>query len=71
MVAAAYPRFVCKRALRMLSDLPLPNRLFNVILGTAALRIIASSIYFHRRDGAYGGAAEGDSEGENLRSAAD
>ena len=49
--AAAYPRFAWKRLLRKLADLPLPNRFFDAVLGTAALRMIASSIYFHRRDG--------------------
>jgi geranylgeranyl reductase family protein len=46
---AAYPRFVWKRALRVVADLPLPNWLFNAMLGSAALRLVASSIYFHRR----------------------
>jgi len=49
----AYPRFALKRALRVVADLPLPNWLFNAMLGSAALRLVASSIYFHRRsDGA-------------------
>ena len=47
--AAAHPRFVLKRALRAVADLPLPNWLFNAMLGSAALRLVASSIYFHRR----------------------
>jgi len=46
---AAYPRFALKRALRAVADLPLPNWLFNAMLGSAALRVVASSIYFHRR----------------------
>jgi geranylgeranyl reductase family protein len=50
--AAFHPRFGWKRALRVLADLPLPNGLFDAMLGTAALRMIASSIYFHRRRGA-------------------
>ena len=50
-VAADYPRFVWKRALRWVADLPLPNAFFNAILGTDALRLIASAIYFHRRAG--------------------
>ena len=48
---AAYPRFALKRALRVVADLPLPNWLFNAMLGSAALRLVASSIYFHRRGG--------------------
>jgi len=42
---------VLKRALRAVADLPLPNWLFNAMLGSAALRLVASSIYFHRRGG--------------------
>jgi len=36
----------------MVADVPLPNRLFDAMLGTAALRVVANSIYFHRRRGA-------------------
>jgi hypothetical protein len=43
--------FALKRALRVVADLPLPNWLFNAMLGSAALRLVASSIYFHRRGG--------------------
>jgi geranylgeranyl reductase family protein len=50
--AAFHPRFRWKRALRMVADLPLPNRFFDAMLATAALRVIANSIYFHRRRGA-------------------
>lgn len=49
VAARAYPRFVWKRGLRWLADLPPPNRLYDAILGTAAARRVASSIYFHRR----------------------
>jgi flavin-dependent dehydrogenase len=64
--AAAYPRFVWKRALRVVADLPLPNWLFNAMLGSAALRLVASSIYFHRRgDAALSQAMSG--EEDDLR----
>ena len=48
-VARHYPRFIAKRALRWLADLPLPNWLFDAALGTAPMRVIASAVYFHRR----------------------
>jgi 2-polyprenyl-6-methoxyphenol hydroxylase-like FAD-dependent oxidoreductase len=50
-LAARYPRFVWKRALRRVADLPLPDWLFNALLGTSAARRIAGAIYFHRRVG--------------------
>jgi flavin-dependent dehydrogenase len=50
-LAGSYPRFVWKRGLRRLADLPLPNWLFDALLGTGAARRIASAIYFHRRAG--------------------
>ena len=49
VAAKAYPRFVCKRGLRWLADLPPPNWLYDALLGTAAMRRVASAIYFHRR----------------------
>jgi flavin-dependent dehydrogenase len=45
----SYPRFGWKRCLRNLADLPLPNALFDVALGTPPLRWLASAIFFHRR----------------------
>jgi digeranylgeranylglycerophospholipid reductase len=49
VAAKAYPRFVCKRSLRWLADLPPPNWLYDALLGTAPARRLASAIYFHRR----------------------
>ena len=70
VAAVAYPRFGWKRALRMLADLPLPNFFFDTMLGTAALRLVASSIYFHRRHGAEAlGSAAG--EEQDLRNSPD
>jgi flavin-dependent dehydrogenase len=50
-IATGYPRFAWKRALRRVADLPLPDWLFDAILGTGALRRVAGAIYFHRRAG--------------------
>jgi flavin-dependent dehydrogenase len=66
---AAYPRFVWKRALRVVADLPLPNWLFNAMLGSAALRLVASSIYFHRRGDTALSRATSDEEDELRRPA--
>jgi flavin-dependent dehydrogenase len=49
VLAAEYPRFVLKRALRRLADLPWPNAAFEAVLGTALARRSAEAIYFHRR----------------------
>lgn len=49
VTAKAYPRFVWKRALRRLADLPPPNSLYNAVLGTALARLMASAVCFHRR----------------------
>src|SRR5438477_46038 len=67
--AAAYPRFVMKRALRAVADLPLPNWLFDALLGSAALRLVANSIYFHRRGDAALSAATSSEEDELRRPA--
>jgi 2-polyprenyl-6-methoxyphenol hydroxylase-like FAD-dependent oxidoreductase len=67
-LAAGYPRFVWKRALRGVADLPLPDWLFNALLGTNAARRIAGAIYFHRRPSEPG--AEGDTASGRERSAA-
>jgi digeranylgeranylglycerophospholipid reductase len=52
VAAKAYPRFVLKRGLRRLADLPPPNVLYDAILGTTPMRLLASAIYFHRRPAA-------------------
>jgi geranylgeranyl reductase family protein len=52
VAARAFPRFVAKRGLRWLADLPPPNWLYDMLLGTAAARRVASAIYFHRRSAA-------------------
>jgi flavin-dependent dehydrogenase len=67
-VATGYPRFVWKRALRRIADLPLPNRLFNAILGTGALRRVAGAIYFHRRGEEPDALGDTEDEAENRRS---
>jgi flavin-dependent dehydrogenase len=48
-VAEAYPDFVWKRWLRRLIDLPVPAALFDLLLATPPLRLLAQSIYFHHR----------------------
>jgi geranylgeranyl reductase family protein len=60
IAARAFPRFVAKRGLRWLADLPPPNWLYNLLLGTAPAHRVASAIYFHRRSAA---AAEDREEG--------
>ncbi len=52
VAARAYPRFVWKRGLRWLADLPPPDGLYDAMLGTAPMRLMASAIYFHRRPAA-------------------
>jgi flavin-dependent dehydrogenase len=59
VVVDGYPRFVGKRALRRLADLPVPNWLFDAILDTGVLRRIAGAIYFHRRAGVPEAAGDG------------
>jgi flavin-dependent dehydrogenase len=44
-----YPRFRWKRRLRQLFDLGLPNWLVDAGLGTAPVRALAQTIYFHNR----------------------
>jgi len=69
--AAFHPRFGWKLALRFVADIPLPNRLFDAMLGTAALRLIANSIYFHRRRGAEAVVDSAASIEQNLREPVD
>jgi flavin-dependent dehydrogenase len=67
VAAAAYPRFTGKRVLRALADLALPNRIFDLLLDTTALRLAAQAIYFHRRGTPPGEALPGEQpEGRNL-----
>ena len=47
--AAAYPRFVWKRALRRLLHLAPPNWLLDAGLAAPPLRWLAQTVYFHRR----------------------
>jgi flavin-dependent dehydrogenase len=49
VIGDAYPRFAWKRGLRRLLDAGPPNRLIDAALGTAPLRALAQTIYFHRR----------------------
>ena len=44
-----YPRFIWKRQLRRLIDLPIPPALIDLLLATPPLRALARAIYFHRR----------------------
>ena len=43
------PRFVGKRALRVLFDRGLPDALFDAAIGTRAFTALARSVYFHHR----------------------
>jgi hypothetical protein len=47
--ARCYPRFRVKRALRFLFDHLQSDWAFDLLLGSAPLRRVASEIYFHRR----------------------
>ena len=51
-LAASYPRFLWKRALRRVADVAWPNAIFDAALSTALARRAAEAIYFHRRGGA-------------------
>ncbi|MEP6942478.1 MAG: NAD(P)/FAD-dependent oxidoreductase [Betaproteobacteria bacterium] len=48
-LAASYPRFVWKRALRRIADVAWPNAIFDAALSTRLARRAADAIYFHRR----------------------
>jgi len=48
-LAGHYPRFRLKRLLRHALDLNPPNRLYNLLLGSAPFRSFAAEIYLHRR----------------------
>ncbi len=48
-LAASYPRFVWKRALRHIADVAWPNAIFDAALSTTLARRTAEAIYFHRR----------------------
>ena len=49
VIAREHPRFVIKRALRMLFDRGIPDRVFDAALTTRAFTAFARSIYFHHR----------------------
>jgi flavin-dependent dehydrogenase len=51
VLARAYPRFFWKRGLRRLANLSPPDFLLNAALGTAPLRWLAATIFFHSRGG--------------------
>jgi 2-polyprenyl-6-methoxyphenol hydroxylase-like FAD-dependent oxidoreductase len=53
----------------VVADLPLPNWLFNAMIGSSALRLVASSIYFHRRGGAASSEAMASAEDDLRRPA--
>lgn len=48
-IAAAYPRFRAKRALRAIYDRFPGDAVFDALLGTRLLREVASRVYFHRK----------------------
>lgn len=48
-VANSYPRFLWKRNLRHLINLPIPAALYNLLLATPPSRALAQAIYFHHR----------------------
>jgi len=49
VIARRNPRFACKRALRTLYDVGIPERAFDAVLSTRAFAALARSIYFHHR----------------------
>ena len=48
-LARQHPRFAVKRALRVVFDRGVPDRVFDAALGTRAFTALARSIYFHHR----------------------
>jgi flavin-dependent dehydrogenase len=48
-LARQHPRFMVKRALRVVFDRGIPDRVFDAALGTRAFTALARSIYFHHR----------------------
>jgi digeranylgeranylglycerophospholipid reductase len=48
-ITRARPHFVFKRALRILFDRGIPDRVFDAALGTRAFTALARSVYFHHR----------------------
>jgi flavin-dependent dehydrogenase len=63
-----YPTFRVKRALRFAFDHFQSDLLFNLLLGTKAMRAAASMIYFHR-NGVFAGETEMDAEAPDLEDA--
>jgi digeranylgeranylglycerophospholipid reductase len=49
VLARQHPRFVVKRALRVVFDRGIPDRVFDAAFGTRAFTALARSIYFHHR----------------------
>ena len=49
VAARSHSRFVCKRALRALFDLGIPDAWFDVALRTRPFTALARSVYFHHR----------------------
>ena len=49
VIARQHPRYVFKRALRILFDHGIPDRVFDAALTTRAFTALARSVYFHHR----------------------
>jgi flavin-dependent dehydrogenase len=49
VIARQHPRYVFKRALRILFDRGIPDRVFDAALATRAFTALARSVYFHHR----------------------
>ena len=43
------PSFLCKRLLRALADLPVPNSLVNLLFATPLFKAMATAVFYHHR----------------------